>query len=42
MTNGYVGRNIDEIDVNHRGFGVGQINFEGRMLLAGENIAPNT
>ena len=31
--NGHVGRHIDGVDGEHRGYGVGQRNLEGRMLL---------
>ena len=31
--NGYVGRHIEGFDGVHRGYGVGQRNLEGRMLL---------
>ena len=38
--NGHVGRHIDGFDGVHGGYGVGQSNFEGRMLLvlSGEGI----
>ena len=31
--NGHVGRHIDEFDGVHGGCGVGERNFDGRMLL---------
>ena len=33
MTSGYVPKHIDGFDVVHGGCGVGQINFEGSVLL---------
>ena len=32
-SNGYVGRHVDGLDGVHGGYGVGQRNLEGRMLL---------
>ena len=33
-SNGHVGRHIDGFDGVHGGYGVGQMNLEGRMLQA--------
>ena len=31
--NGHIGRHIDRFDGVHKGYGVGERNLEGRMLL---------